>query len=130
MDMPDRFSRNGARTVILAGVALFVVILGLLAVQMASGKDPALGARKPAKTNSKPARTNRVAAAPQPVQPPQPSYSEPGYDDGGGGYTDDGSQDGYVVPQQDTQQQEYVQPQQSQPQPSQQSQAPLQSSTS
>ena len=126
--MPDRFSRNGARTVVLAGVALFVVILGLLAVQMASGKDPALGARKPAKTN-------RVAAAPQPVQPPQPAATEPGYDDGyggytddgsqDGGYTDDGSQDGYVVPQQDTQQQD-VQPQQSQPQP----QAPLQSSTS
>ena len=123
MDMPDRFSRNGARAVALAGLTLFVVILGLLAVQMASGKDPALGARKPAKTS-------RVAAAPQPVQPPQPSSTEPGYDDGYGGYTDDGSQDGYVVPQQDTQQQEYVQPQQSQPQPSQQSQAPLQSSTS
>ena len=120
MDMPDRFSRNGARTVALAGLTLFLVILGLLAVQMASGKDPALGARKPAKTN-------RVAAAPQPVQPPQPTYADPGYDDGYGGYTDDGSQDGYVVPQQDTQQQD-VQPQQSQPQ--QQSQAPLQSSTS
>ena len=123
MDMPDRFSRNGARTVVFAGVTLFVVILGLLAVQMASGKDPALGARKPAKTN-------RVAAAPQPVQPPQPSYAEPGYNDGystDDGYTDDGSQDGYAVPQQDTQQQD-VQPQQSQPQ--QQSQAPLQSSTS
>jgi hypothetical protein len=124
MNMPDRFSRNGARAVALTGVALFAVILGLLAVQMASGKDPALGARKPAKS------ANRVAAAPQPVQPPQPSYTEPsytepGYDDGYGGYTDDGSQDAYVAPQQDTQQQD-VQPQQSQ----QQSQAPLQSSTS
>ena len=122
MDMPDRFSRNGARAVAIAGVALFAVILGLLAVQMASGKDPALGARKPAKA------ANRIAAAPQPVQPPQPSSTEPGYDDGYGGYsgyTDDGSQDGYVAPQQDTQQQD-VQPQQSQPQ----SQAPLQSSTS
>ena len=119
--MPDRFSRNGARTVALAGITVFVVILGLLAVQMASGKDPALGARKPAKPS-------RVAAAPQPVQPTQPTYTEPNYDDGYGGYTDDGSQDGgYVVPQQDTQQQD-VQPQQSQPQ--QQAPAPLQSSTS
>jgi len=126
MDMPDRFSRNGARIVALAGAALFVVILALLAVQMADGKDPALGARTPAKTN-------RVAAGPQPVQPvepvqpAQPSYSEPGYDDGYGGYSDDGSQGEYVVPQQGTQQQD-VQPQQSQPQ--QQSPAPLQSSTS
>jgi hypothetical protein len=111
--MPDRFSRNGARTVAIAGVALFVAILALLAVQMADGKDPALGARTPAKA------TKRVAAAPQPVQP---TDVEPGYDDGYGEYSGDGSDGEYVVPQQDTQQQS-VQPQQSQA-------APLQSGTS
>lgn len=125
--MPDRFSRNGARAVALGGLALFLVILGLLAVQMASGKDPALGAGKPAK------QRHVAAVQPaQPVQPAEPAYVEPGYDDGGysdddggysddgGGYSDDGSsQDGYAVPQQQS-----VQPQQ------QQSQAPLQSSTS
>jgi len=121
--MPDRFSRNGARAVAIAGVTLFVVILALLAVQMASGKDPALGARATKKT------VNRVAATPQPVQPApaDPAYSDdPGYSDG---YTDDGSQDGYVAPQQDAQPQ-YSQPQPQYSQPQQQSQAPLQSSTS
>jgi len=123
MDMPDRFSRNGARATAIGGLTLFVVILGLLAVQMANGKDPALGERTSAKA------VKHVAANPQPVQPPQPAYTEPGYGQGydDGGYSDDGSQDGYATPQQDTQQQD-VQPQYSQPQ--QQSQAPLQSGTS
>lgn len=117
MDMPDRFSRSGARAVALGGAALFLVILGLLAFQMANGKDPALGAGRPTKTS-------HVAAAPvEPVQPVQPAYVEPGYGDDGGGYSDGGgSQDGYAVPQQD--------PQQPSVQPQQQSQAPLQSSTS
>jgi hypothetical protein len=123
MNMPDQPSSHRARNAAAAGITLFVVILALLAVQMANGKDPALG-------TSTPAKTSRAAVAPQPaqpVQPAQPSYTEPGYDDGYGEYSDDGAQDGSVVPQQGTQQQD-VQPQQSQPQ--QQPQAPLQSATS
>ena len=92
----------------------FAVILALLAVQMADGNDPAVGDRGAATTRS-------AAAAPQTAQPVEPSYTEPGYDDG---YSGDGSDGEYVVPQQDTQQQQNVQPQQ-------QSQgAPLQSGTS
>jgi hypothetical protein len=106
--MPDRFSaRTGARNVAVAGVALFVVVLALLATQMASGHDPALGAGKPAKA------VKRVAARPQPVQP---SYDEPAYDDGSGYADDSGYSDGGSA------QQQYA--------PQQQFKAPLQSSTS
>lgn len=131
--MPDSFETgNRARNVAIAGISLFVVVLVLLAAQMASGHDPALGAGKPAKP------VKRVAAAPQPADPPQPSYQEPTYDDGAGystdngsGYSDDGAQNDYVAPQQDTQQQYTPQPApQQQAVPQQQSQAPLQSTTS
>lgn len=94
--MPSRLNTRPFIVTAASAVAVFVAVLVFMAVQMADGRDPALGAsakhRAPAKAS--------VTHAQAPVVP-QPEVQQPTYDDGGGysGY-DDGSGGSYVAPAQ------------------------------
>lgn len=102
--MLSRLSTRPFLVTAAAAAAVFVAVLVLMAVRMAGGDDPALGASADHRSASKPAAAQtQTPVVPQAQYPP--AYDDGGYstyDDGGYGTYDDGSgsSGGYAVPSQ------------------------------
>lgn len=90
--MPSRLTARPVIVTAAAAVAIFVAVLALLAVRMADGRDPALGAAANQRT---PSVTHAQAPAVPQAEVEPPAYDDGGYQD----YEDDGaSGDADVAP--------------------------------